>query len=370
MKIGLVCPYALSLYGGVQGQVAGLASAYADAGHEVTVAAPAATGPVVDALRRRGVTVIDAGPTVGVRANGSVAPIAINPNAAARVRRGLVAAGVEVVHVHEPLAPVAGWGFLFAPVAPMVATFHRSGGGGWLRLLAPVRPLAGRAFDASFAVSPSAATFARLVTTATAEVLFNGIELPPARGPRHAPLPTIAFIGRHEHRKGLEVLLRAHDALSDVDLVIAGAGPETEALRAQFPETQHRRWLGVVDDDQKRTLMSTADVVCLPSLGGESFGVVVLEALAAGAVTVASAIDGYTQAANGHALLAPPGDPDGLREVLAEAVAMAVSGTGHASPTARGAARAHAANWSMDALSARYLEVYRTVIAATGAPSV
>ena len=252
----------------------------------------------------------------------------------------------------------------------MVATFHRSGGGGWLRLLAPVRPLAGRAFDASFAVSPSAATFARLVTTATAEVLFNGIELPPARGPRHAPLPTIAFIGRHEHRKGLEVLLRAHDALSDVDLVIAGAGPETEALRAQFPETQHRRWLGVVDDDQKRTLMSTADVVCLPSLGGESFGVVVLEALAAGAVTVASAIDGYTQAANGHALLAPPGDPDGLREVLAEAVAMAVSGTGHASPTARGAARAHAENWSMDALSARYLEVYRTVIAATGAPSV
>jgi phosphatidylinositol alpha-mannosyltransferase len=128
--------------------------------------------------------------------------------------------------------------------------------------------------------------------------------------------------------------------------------------------------LGVVDDDQKRALLSTADVVCLPSLGGESFGVVVLESLAAGAVTVVSAIDGYIQAANGHALLVPPGDPDDLREALAEAVAMAASGTGHASPTARGAARAHAANWSMDALSARYLEVYRKVIAGHAAKPV
>jgi phosphatidyl-myo-inositol alpha-mannosyltransferase len=370
VKIGVVCPYALSLYGGVQGQVAGLASTYAAAGHEVTVVAPAANGPVADALRHRGVRVIDAGRTVGIPANGSVAPIALSPAAAVRVRRGLVAAGVEVVHVHEPLAPVAAWGLLLAPLAPMVATFHRSGGGGWLRVLAPVRPLVGRAFAESFAVSPPAATFARLVTSAPTQVLFNGIELPPERASLQRSTSQVAFIGRHEHRKGLEVLLRAHDGLAGVDLVIAGAGPETEDLRARFPETTTRHWLGVIDDDQKRALLSTADVVCLPSLGGESFGVVVLEALAAGAVTVVSAIDGYTQAANGHALLVPPGDPDALRETLAAAAAMATSGTGHGSERARGAARAHATTWSMEALGGKYLEVYQRVIDAHGANSV
>lgn len=370
MKIGLVCPYALRLYGGVQGQVAGLALAFATKGHAVTVAAPSATGPVAEQLVAAGVEVIDAGPTVGIRANGSVAPITVRPRAAMAVRRALSGAHVDVVHVHEPLAPVTAWGLVLAPVAPQVATFHRSGGGGWLRAIAPVRPLLGRAFAQSFAVSPSAAQFARLVTTADPEILFNGIALAPVRTEEHSTKPTIAFIGRHEHRKGLEVLLRAHDGMVGVDLVVAGAGLETEELRAAFPESPDRQWVGVLTDAEKQALLQRASVVCLPSLGGESFGVVVLEALAAGAVTVASAIDGYTQAADGHALLAPPGDAGGLRRVLDEAVSMAISESGFGAPSAKEAARAHAERWSMDALSERYLDVYRSVTSAGGAATV
>lgn len=362
MRIGLVCPYAISKFGGVQHQVVGLATAYAGAGHDVVVVAPDATGDAASALLAAQVEVHDLGPTVGIRANGSVAPITLRPSAALAARSAV--AGVDVVHLHEPLAPLASWGIVLAPTTPVVATFHRAGGGAWLKAVPGIRRLLGRRVDRSFAVSLAAQGFARLVSTAPTTVLFNGVVLPAwVERPSHAPGSVlVAFVGRHEHRKGLDVLLAATDGLADVDLEIAGGGPETDTLRAAYPATPHRRWLGAIDDAAKDALLARADVVCLPARGGESFGIVVLEAMAAGAVAVVSDIEGYRDAAGGHAALVAPDRPDLLRATLAAVADDVRHGVGLASAGRRTAARAHAEAWGMDRLAAHYLEVFAALV--------
>ena len=168
------------------------------------------------------------------------------------------------------------------------------------------------------------------------------------------------FLGRHDERKGLQVLLEAAQGLDDdVRLWVAGDGDLTSALRAQYRHDDRIDWLGRISDEEKLARLAGATVVAAPSLGGESFGIVLLEAMAAGTPIVASSIDGYAKVARGgaDALLVPPGDAEALRAGLAEVLA------GSAEVDERVASGLERADqFSMEALADRYLELYERLL--------
>jgi phosphatidylinositol alpha-mannosyltransferase len=186
-------------------------------------------------------------------------------------------------------------------------------------------------------------------------------------------------VGRHEERKGLAVLLAAFDRFrSDRDrsggggptpvLWVAGDGPQTTTLRRLHPDSPHLRWLGVISEEEKVRRLVAADTLCAPSLGGESFGMVLLEAMAARTAVVASDIVGYRDAAGGHARLAPPGD------VVALAGALAAECPPWLGPTATAGERAArldqaytwASHWSMGRLSEWYESCYASAMVRPG----
>jgi phosphatidylinositol alpha-mannosyltransferase len=238
-------------------------------------------------------------------------------------------------------------------------------------VLRPLAALVGRRLQVRVAVSEAARETGERSGGGTFEVLFNGVDVDrfasavPERSAEG--IPVVLFVGRHEPRKGLGVLL---DAFASVDrravLWVAGDGPESEVQRRRYPESDRVRWLGVLDDDELARRLAGADVLCAPSRHGESFGVVLLEGFAAGCAVVASDIEGYRVAAGGFATLVPPDDADALARALGVALADAVEGTGASSPEAHKAAEAHARAWSMDALAQRYEEIYERAIAAAG----
>ncbi|HEX7442637.1 MAG TPA: glycosyltransferase family 4 protein, partial [Acidimicrobiales bacterium] len=329
-----MCPYSLSRPGGVQGQVLGLARSLDRLGHDVTVFAPVdRTEDVPD-----GIGFVATGHSVSLRANGSVAPVSISPTAAMTALRRLRSLRPDVVHIHEPFAPGLPYALLAArDVPPLVATFHRSGGSVLYTLLSPVtRRLAGH-LAVRCAVSDAAAATATTALGGTFEVLFNGVEVDRFTGVEPWPVegPTALFLGRHEERKGLAVLLEAWEQVVGAGagagagadgtgsaagrppvLWVAGDGPETARLRHRHPESDSVRWLGVLGEEEKVRRLVAADVLAAPALGGESFGLVLLEAMAARTVVVASDIDGYRDAAGGRAVLAAPGDPVALARAL------------------------------------------------------
>jgi phosphatidylinositol alpha-mannosyltransferase len=174
----------------------------------------------------------------------------------------------------------------------------------------------------------------------------------------------VLFVGRHEKRKGLEVLLEAAHRLPGepaVTMWVAGEGPDTERLRRRYPPGDRLVWLGRVDDDQLAARLAGAHVLCAPSLGGESFGVVLLEAMAARTAVVASDLPGYRAVVGSHGVLVAPGDGTAWARALADAVSDAATGTGRCAPGALDAALAHAERWSMAEVAARYAAVYDTV---------
>jgi phosphatidylinositol alpha-mannosyltransferase len=147
-------------------------------------------------------------------------------------------------------------------------------------------------------------------------------------------------------------------------LWVAGDGPGGEVQRRRHPESDRVKWLGVLDEDEVASRLAGADVLCAPSLRGESFGMVLLEGMAAGCAVVASDLEGYRAAAGGHAALVPPDDVDALARALGVALADAVEGSGLSAPEARKAAVEHARRWSMETLAERYVDVYTRAIAA------
>jgi len=354
MRVGLVSPYSLTLPGGVQMQVLGLARALRTLGHETRVLAPC-DGPPPDA----GVTPL--GVSVPTAANGSVAPLAPDPSAQLRTIRALRDEDFDVVHLHEPLAPGPTQTALFLRSSPLLGTFHAAGDSTsykWLR--GPLRWLAGR-LDQRCAVSAAAADLARRYLGGEYLVLFNGIEVDlwAKADPWPTEGPTICFVGRHEPRKGLDVLLAAAAHLpADVRIWVIGDGPDTDALRARHAHDGRIEWLGRVDDEEKRRRTVGAHVYCAPALRGESFGIVLLEAMAAGTPVVASDIDGYRNVATDgvDARLVAPGDPEALAAALAGVLSDASVA---ASLAAAGRARAEA--HSMVTLAERYVELYEAI---------
>lgn len=355
MRIGLVCPYSLTVPGGVQAQVLGLARTLRAQGQRCRVLAPC-DGPPPDP----GVTPL--GNSVPTATNGSVAPLAPDPSAQLRTIRALRDEAFDVLHLHEPLAPGPTMTALLFRNAPIVGTFHRAGDSAAYTLARPgVRWLAKR-LDLRVAVSKDAeATAIKALGGGTYELLFNGIEVERfAKATPHATEgPTILFVGRHEERKGLAVLLDALAHLpADVRVWVGGTGPQTEALRALHGGDPRIEWLGRLTDQQVASRMRGADVFCAPSLHGESFGVVLLEGMAAGAVVVASRLDGYTNVATDgvDALLTEPGDAAALAGALRRALADTALRR-----DLQAAAEHRAQQFSMERLAELYVERYRRI---------
>ena len=379
LRIAMVCPYSLARPGGVQGQVVGLSRSLRARGHHVTVVAPDVE-PDASATDGRSPghrggsepgDVVTAGKSWSLPANGSRAPVALSPLAAARVARLLGRGRFDVAHLHEPLAPVVGYGCLLHPGVPMVGTFHRSGGTPLAPLLRPVTRRVLNRLSARVAVSEQAAATARSLAPGRYEVLFNGVEVDrfASAPPWPTTGPTVLFLGRHERRKGLGVLLDAFEQVAGATLWVAGDGPDTAELRRRHPPSSRVQWLGLLAGDEVASRLSGADVLCAPSLYGESFGMVLLEAMAARCAVVASDIPGYREAAGGHAVLVRPGDPAAWTGALAQAVEDAVRGEGACSTSTLVAASAHAEQWSMDRLTDRYEAIYEAICEAVSHPS-
>jgi phosphatidylinositol alpha-mannosyltransferase len=194
------------------------------------------------------------------------------------------------------------------------------------------------------------------------EVLFNGIEIERYAGsdPSEKDGRTVLFVGRHEPRKGLSVLLEAMKYIpDDVRLWVVGQGPQSAALRTQYGADPRIEWLGRVSDVEKRSRLRAADVFCAPSTEGESFGIVLLEAMAAGTPVVASDIHGYRAVArDGHdALLVPPSEPQQLASALRE-----VLDNADVAKSFRSHGRARAEHFSMTSLAEAYIPLYEQAI--------
>ena len=355
MRVGLVCPYSLSLPGGVQGQVLGLARELRRQGHEARVLGPC-DGPPPEAF------VTPLGNSLPTAANGSIAPLAPDPPAALRTIRVLNDERFDVVHVHEPLAPGPPMTTVLMHPAPLVGTFHAAGRSSSYVVFRPiVRWMAAR-IDRKVVVSKDALVLAQSHLRGEYSVLFNGVEVDEIAGTTPTPTtnPTVFFLARHEERKGLAVLLRAFQSLpDDVRLWIGGDGPDGPQLHAEYRDDSRISWLGRISDVEKFARLRGASVLCAPSLHGESFGVVLIEAMAAGTPVVASAIDGYRNVATDglDALLVPPDDPDALAAALGkvladEALAVALGAAG----------RRRAQDFSMRTLAAEYACIYRELV--------
>jgi len=354
VRVGLVCPYSLTIPGGVQGQVLGLARELRNLGHDARVLAPC-DGPPPDA----GTTPL--GRSIPFASNGSVAPLAPDVSCALRTIRARRDEQFEVLHRHEPLCPGPTTTALLLRDAPMLGTFHRSGPSSAYAALRPLVRWGANRLALRCAVSLEAQKTAADALGGDYELLFNGIEIERFAKATPTPTdgPTIVFVGRHEERKGLGVLLEALRSLpADVRVWVGGEGPQTAALREQYGGDQRISWLGRVSDDEKASLLAGADVFCAPSLHGESFGVVLLEAMAAGTPIVASDLDGYRLVArNGaDAVLVPPGEPAALAAALQQVLS---DGAEARRLVASGDARA--AEFSMTNLAEAYLDRYQRI---------
>lgn len=362
MRVGLVCPYDLGHPGGVQGQVHGLAAELLRRGHEVSVLGPGRPGSYVGAVLP-GTLVTSVGRSVAVPVNGSVARLALAPATPQRVRAWLRRVRPDVVHVHEPGVPLLGLAAVRAAVAaglPVVATFHAArpaqatdaAVGAFLRgLLGPL--------STPTAVSRTARASARSLYRLDAELVPNAVDV---RGLAARPdaddalpqalrdgAPTVLFLGRRdEPRKGLDVLERALPALRaavpGVRVVLAGPG------RARVAGTVD---LGEVDGRTRHALLHTCDVLVAPHTGRESFGIVLVEAMAAGTPVVASALPAFRDVVGDAGLLVPVRDPDALARALTGVLTDEGCATGLA---CRGAERARRWDWTV--VTDRWEEVY------------
>ena len=351
LRVAMICPYSLSIPGGVQAQVMGLARELRRMGIEVRVLAPC-DGPPPATF------VTPLGNSLPTSANGSMAPLAPDASCSLRTMRALGDEQFDILHLHEPFIPGPTQTAMLLHPAPVVATFHAAGESASYRYLRlPIKPAANNIAHA-VAVSKDAAELVRRYIGGNYEILYNGVELDVYRASAAHPTtgPTIFFCGRHEERKGLDVLLATMERLGpEVRLWVGSTGPDTARLRAQFAHDKRIEWLGRLTDADKVARLRGADVFCAPSLYGESFGVVLIEAMAAGTPIVASALDGYRNVAadDVNAILVEPGDADALavalRRVLWEPGLAA---------RLRDAGARRAEDFSMATLAARYAEHY------------
>ncbi|HWM08017.1 MAG TPA: lysylphosphatidylglycerol synthase domain-containing protein, partial [Solirubrobacteraceae bacterium] len=335
MRAALVSPYSWTYPGGVTRHIEALACELVASGHEIRVFAPFDHDTRATALMHRGARpqartppewLVPLGGTLGWPSNGAVSNLAPTPTSVSTLRRELRAFAPDVVNLHEPVAPVVGWDALTSTDAPLVGTFHCYSESRPPHVVATLigarRKLNHLALR--LAVSEAAAWTGRRFYGGHYRVVPNGVSLPDTGVPaprRRAPGDPlrIVFVGQTVERKGLPVLLRAFEALRGqvpAELTIVGA--TQEEIEPLLVDGSGVTALGRVDDDARHAALLEADVLCAPSLGGESFGMVLTEAFAAGRGVVASDIPGYRDvvADGADGLLVPRGDATRLAETL------------------------------------------------------
>ena len=298
MRIGMVCPYSFDVPGGVQSHVLQLAVAMRARGHEVSVLAPSSSHVMLPDY------VVSGGKAVPIPYNGSVARLRFGPATHRKVKRWLADGDFDVLHLHEPNAPSLSMLALAVAEGPIVATFHASTTKSltlsvFQGILRPFHEkIVGR-----IAVSDLARRWQMEALGSDAVEIPNGVDVPAfANAPLLEGYPrpgkTVLFLGRFdERRKGMDVLLRALPALAErfpeVQVLIVGRGDEYELCEEAGPLADNLRFLGQVDDEEKASALRSADVYCAPNTGGESFGIVLVEAMAAGTAVVASDLDAF-----------------------------------------------------------------------------
>jgi len=343
MKIGLICPYNLDRPGGVQDQVMRIGRWLDARGHETTIVGPGETGPPGAKL---------VGGSIVVRANRSAAPIAVDPRVAGRVRAAVE--GCDVIHIHEPFMPVVSLAATRIRSIPSIGTFHADAAP-WARTALKVggplaRVVAGRV-DVLTAVSDVARS--TISSIDNVRVIPNAIDVDAYGGVPKIP-GTVVFVGRDDPRKGLDVLL---DAWSSVLEQVPGATLDVvgaDRTGAMPGVTFHGR----VDEVTKRELLGRATVATAPNLGGESFGIVVVEAMASECAVVASAIPAFAAVLGDSGELVKPGDPVGLAQRIVDVLVDPAR-----SSRLSTAARERSARYDGEVIVGRYLEVYAEAIA-------
>jgi len=325
MKVGIVCPYDWNVPSGVAIHVHDLAEALISLGLEVEVLAPGEeNGDTAD-------YVTIAGRSLAVPYNGSVARVSFGPRSASRVRKWIREGDFDVLHVHSPVTPSLGMMACWSAIGPIVATFHAAidghsrmmSGGAWI-LQATLEKVRAR-----IAVSEEARRTVVQHLGGDAVLVPNGVDV--ERFAAASPRPewtgpgTIAFLGRvDESRKGLQVLLEALPAIAgahpSVRLLVAGPG-DTDAVDALPPQLGRRvELLGHVSEHDKEQLLSSVDLYVAPHIGGESFGIVLLEAMAAGSPVLASDLPAFRDVLDGgrYGGLFATGDPESLAQAASE----------------------------------------------------
>ena len=325
MRVGLVCPYTWEVPGGVQEHIRDLAETLIELGHQVSVITPADDDAPLPGY------VVPAGRAVPVPYNGSVARLAFGFLSASRVRRWLKDGHFDVLHVHEPAAPSLSLLACWSATGPIVATVHTANQRSRVMHAAtPILEYVGEKISARIAVSEAARTTLVEHLGGDAVLIPNGVTV--RRYEKADPLPgwpgpggALGFLGRmDEPRKGLSVLLAAFALLGPqrpgLRLLIAGPGDTGEVLERVPPGLRDRVvLLGQVSDEDKVRVYHSVDVFCAPNIGGESFGIVLAEAMAAGAPIVASDLDAFRMVLHGGEAgeLFGTGDPDGLAQAAA-----------------------------------------------------
>jgi phosphatidyl-myo-inositol alpha-mannosyltransferase len=335
MRVALLSPYSWTYPGGVTRHIEALAAELTMLGHEARILAPCDPDDALSRRMHRGARpqlldpperFVALGRTAGFPANGAVSNLVPVPGGVLAMRRELRDGGYDVVHIHEPVVPLLGWDALCstAPELPLVGTFHTYSENALTNGIATMLGARRRMnhLHVRIAVSEAAAWTARRFYGGRYRIVPNGVHLGQveAVGPQGEPGPLrILFIGQAVERKGLPVLLRAFEALREqVPATLTLVGADADEVAHMMLDDRGVQALGKVSESRKLAELADADVLCAPSLHGESFGMVLTEALAAATPVIASDIPGYRDVVRDgiEGVLTPPGDALALAEAL------------------------------------------------------
>lgn len=349
MRIAVVCPYDIGKPGGVQQLSGELASHLRRSGDEVVFVGAGTSwfhgGPGLDEIT------VPAGRAVSIRANESGAPITLSPTHWRSVRRRL--AEVDVVHIHEPLVPVVGW-MALSVVKPTVATFHADAPG-WASTLYQRAPWVTARMRESIVTAVSRTAADSLPEKwGEPRIVPNAIDVASySSSPTGRVTRRVAFLGRDDPRKGLSDLLAAWPEVRrrapDAELIVMGAERPDDIEGARF--------VGPVSGAEKRRLLASSQVYVAPNKGGESFGIVLIEAMAAGCAVVATDLPAFQEVTGGAAVHVPVGDVESMAGAISDLLVDEVE----AERLSR-AGRERASRYDWPVVVARYRELYAEAV--------